>query len=66
VLELYKQVVRYEANVQLNELFIVLEDKENLFIPINGEKQALATPTENDILSRVRIKFGCFKFSDHT
>jgi hypothetical protein len=36
-----------------------------LFVPINGEKQALATPTVNDILSRVRIKFGFFRFSDH-
>jgi hypothetical protein len=33
-------------------------------IPINGEKQALATPIENEILSRVRIKFGRLKFSD--
>jgi hypothetical protein len=59
---LYKQVAKYEANVQLNESS--LSKRRRNRIPINGEKQALATPIENEILSRVRIKFGRLKFSD--
>ncbi len=66
MLELCKQVVIDEANVQLyQEKNNEFNQEEHFFIPIKGEKQALATPIENDILSRVRIKFGCFKFSDH-
>ncbi len=40
--------------------------EKNASIPINGEKQALATPTVNIILSLVRIKLGFLIFSDNT
>lgn len=37
-----------------------------ILLPIKGEKQALATPRVNIILSLIRIKFGFFKLSDKT
>jgi hypothetical protein len=44
--------------------YLAEERNKEFLIPINGEKQAFATPIVNEILSRVRIKFGRLKFSD--
>lgn len=65
MLELCKPSEGVQANVQLNEWSRVIQ-REGGFLPINGEKQALATPNEKEILSRVRIKLGRLRFSDQT
>jgi hypothetical protein len=33
-------------------------------LPMSGEQQALATPIENEILSRFLMKFGFLRFSE--